>query len=205
MARLHVFVWGLITPWLLGNASGDSLADLRAFRAAPVGQRLAALRHEPLRVARLKTGEWALLIHAPEQSAISNWDDETRVVLYRPGQGDFERTQFVTKAGQAVPGRTDDVEIYDLDQDGVEEIIIRGRPHGPVGKATVMIFRREQADARYYVVLRRRHLSPELKPVLAGVRLRYQQADGAAKEELFSWRGPELIPAKPGNRPIKWE
>jgi hypothetical protein len=158
-----------------------------------------------MRVARLKTGEWALLIYAPEQSAISNWDDETRLILYRPRQTDFERTQFVSKAGQAVPGRTNDVEIRDLDGDGIEEIIVRGRPHGPVSKATIMIFRREQADGRYYVVFRRRHVNPELKRVAAGVSLRYQHAGGAVKEEFFSWRGPELAPVKPADRPIKWE
>lgn len=198
-------VAALLAPLLSGVTPVTPATDLRVFRAAPVGARLAALRHEPLSVRRLRTGEWAVLIHAPEQSAISNWDDETRLVLYRPGTTDFERTQFVSKAGQAVPGRTDNLEVRDLDGDGVEELLIRGRPHGPVGKSTVMIFRRGQPDDRFYLIFRRRHLGCDVAVLASGIRLRYQAAEGQTREEMFRMVGHGLVGAEKSHRPIKWD
>lgn len=201
----HAIFIAALTPLLMGITPAAPASDLRTFRAAPVGARLTALRHDPLSVRRLRTGEWAVLIHAPEQSKISNWDDETRLVLYRRGEGDFERTQFVSKAGRAVPGRTSNLDVRDLDGDGVEELIVRGRPHGPVGKSTVMIFRRDKADAKYYVVFRRRHLRAELIATPKGVHLQYRLAGGQPQAEDFRWSGYGLVALNGAKQPIKWD
>ncbi|MEB3284081.1 MAG: hypothetical protein VKN33_02185 [Candidatus Sericytochromatia bacterium] len=207
MTHLYVFVSCLVLPFLWGASSAitSNENDLRAFCEAPVGRRLSALGHTPLTTRRLKNGEWAVLIHAPEQSTISNWDDETRVVLYRPGKNDFQRTQFVSRAGHAVPGQTRHLEVRDLDGDDIEELVIKGQPHGPVGKSTVAIYRRQNSDARFYVVFRRRQLNNELIVGPKGVKLRYRNNGKSTIEEIFRWSSGQLLGEDPHWRAVVWQ
>ena len=137
-------------------------AALRAFQAAPVGQRIAALAHVPLLALPLGGDEVAMVLYAPEQGALSRWDDESRVVLYKRATPDWERLQFVSKAGEAVPGRIGELIARDLDGDGLTDLVAIGRAHGPVGKATLIVYRRWEAGGKFYLAFRRRHAAPAL-------------------------------------------
>ncbi len=142
------------------TASSDLLAT---FRAAPVGQRLAALAHEPILAMPLAGDEVAVVVYAPEQGSLSRWDDESRVVLYRRALPDWERIQFVSKAGQSVPGRIAALHARDVDGDGLPELVAIGQAHGKVGKATLMVFRRDRPGGKFELIFRRRQAAPALK------------------------------------------
>lgn len=137
--------------------------DLLAFRASPVGLRLAALTHEPILTMPLSADELVVAIYAPEQGALSRWDDETRIVLYRRVPGDFERIQFLSKASESLPGRGVELLAQDLNGDGVNEVLALGRPHGSVGKSTFMVFHRPTVAKSFGVIFRRRHKLPAFK------------------------------------------
>jgi hypothetical protein len=157
--------WAAAAPAATPATPGVPVASdaaLRAFKAAPVGQRLAALGHEPLVAVPMGNEEVAVVVYAPFQSAISRWDDESRVVLYRRGAADYERVQFVSRAAESIPGRIAVLLARDVDGDGVVDLVGIGRAHGPVGKATLMIFRRREAGGRFDVVFRRRQAAPAL-------------------------------------------
>ncbi|MEB3196264.1 MAG: hypothetical protein VKP62_03580 [Candidatus Sericytochromatia bacterium] len=206
MSRLPPVVWLLLAALSLAAAPAPQPDPLVLFVRAAVGQRLLALGHTPHAAVRLKTGEWAIAIHAPEQSSISAWDDESRIVLYRRTAHDFERVQFVSKAGRSVPGRLTALEVRDLDGDGVEELVARGQPHGPVGKQTVMVFRRSAPTAGFEVVLRRRQLALTMQPVATrGLRLQFEKPRGTLRREHYAWDGVGLKGEDTSLPPLVWE
>lgn len=137
-------------------------ALLATFKAAPVGLRLAALAHEPILAVPVVGDEVAVVVYAPEQGSLSRWDDESRVVLYRRATPDWERLQFVSKAGQSVPGRIAALAVRDVDGDGLAELVAIGRAHGPVGKATLMVFRRDRPGGTFELIFRRRQAASAL-------------------------------------------
>lgn len=142
--------------------SSPDPALLATFRAAPIGQRLAALNNEPILALPLAGDEVAVVVYAPEQGALSRWDDESRVVLYKRAAPDWERLQFVSKAGESVPGRIAALLAQDIDQDGLTDLVAIGRAHGPVGKSTLIVFRRWEAGGKFYMVFSRRHAAPAI-------------------------------------------
>ncbi|MEB3330381.1 MAG: hypothetical protein VKQ33_14240 [Candidatus Sericytochromatia bacterium] len=199
-----VAVLSPVAPAAAG-ASGEA-EFLARFRKAPVGRRLAALGHTPLRALALTSGDWVVGIYAPEQSATSNWDDETRLVRYRAGKLDYERVQFVSKAGKSPPGRLARLWGDDLDGDGEPEVLALGPAHGPVGKATLMIFHRASRTGSFDVAFRRRHVAPSL--VVAGAAqlvFSYERPRGTRHQERFRWRDGWLEPVGGDARPVRWE
>jgi hypothetical protein len=187
----------------LGGGEAQVLAE---FRRAPVGQRLAALGHTPLHVLALSTGDWVVAIYAPEQSAASNWDDETRLVRYRRGATDFERVAFVSKAGKSPAGRLARLWSDDLDGDGEPEVLALGAPHGPVGKATLMAFRRDGRAGAFEVAFRRRHVAPILERDGPGrLVFSFERPRGTRHRERFRWRDGVLEPVVGDAPPIRWE
>lgn len=189
--------------WASPQPDADFLA---AFRRAPVGHRLAALGHTPVMALALGPGDWIVAIYAPEQSATSNWDDETRLVRYRRGAKDYERVQFVSKAGKSPPGRLARLWRQDLDGDGDAEVLALGAAHGPVGKATLMVFRREGRAGSFEPVFRRRHVAPALAPDAAGgLVFTYERPRGTPHRERFAWRQGLLEGTGADALPVRWE
>lgn len=190
----------------LTAASPAPSRDLLDFRAAPVGIRLAALGHEPLATMRLGPDELVVVVYAPEQGTLSRWDDESRIVLYKRGHGDFERIQFMSKASESLPGRGAELVAQDLDGDGVAEVLAFGGPHGPVGKRTCMVFHRPAAGAKFGVIFRRRHHAPAFKlgPV-PRVTFTYETGDHARRFEAFDLRDGYFQPVDGDFRPILHE
>lgn len=163
---------------------------LATFRAAPVGQRLAALMNEPIMAVPLAGDEVAVVVYAPEQGSLSRWDDESRVVLYRRAKPDWERVQFVSKAGESIPGRLRALLPQDVDGDGLVDLVALGGPHGPVGKATLMVFRRWEAGGKFYAVFRRRQAAPALTFGPGGkLAYTYEAPTGGRRFEAFALDG----------------
>jgi hypothetical protein len=121
-----------------------------AFRASDVVHRLQSLSTDITDVLELGTGEVLAAEYIPKQGALSEWDDESRLVLYRQeANGSFTRVQFVSKAGRSIPGRLAAILATDLDHDGTPEILAIGQPHGPSFKVTSQIFRRAGAGQKF--------------------------------------------------------
>lgn len=178
---------------------------LAAFKAAPVGHRLAALAHEPILAVPVVGDEVAVVVYAPEQGTLSRWDDESRVVLYRRATPDWERVQFVSKAGESVPGRIAALHVRDVDGDGLAELVAIGRAHGQVGKATLMVFRRDRPGGKFEVIFRRRQAAPAFTFGLGG-RLTYTyESPLPARErrfETFALEGGMYVPAAGDAQPV---
>jgi hypothetical protein len=120
------------------------------FRASDVVQRLQALGTDITHVLDLGGGEVLAAEYIPKQGALSEWDDESRLVLYHyEANHAFTRTQFVSKAGRSIPGRLAALLARDLDHDGIPEILAVGYPHAPSGKVTSQIFRRTGAGHKF--------------------------------------------------------
>jgi hypothetical protein len=103
-----------------------------AFLASDVCHRLQALNTEITQTVQLAPNQLLAAEYVPKQGALSEWDDETRLVLYRwDGGKGFERMQFVSKAGKSIKGKLAGLELYDFDHDGTMEIVAIGGPYGP--------------------------------------------------------------------------
>lgn len=176
----------------LATTGGDD-GGLASFLASPVAQRLAALGHQPVAAARVGPSQTLIAIYVPVQGALSDWDDETRLVLYRRTEGaDFERVQFVSKAGLSVPGRIDSLLVRDLDHDGQPEVVAVGRALDSGLRTTSLIFRRPSADARYELVWRRRDREVafffDARPGQFGYTYVERRTGTARQWEWFGWR-----------------
>ena len=121
-----------------------------------VARRLGDLGHEICWVGSVGAKQWLVGLYVPFQGALSDWDDETRLVLYREASvGVYERVQFVSKAGDSLPGRASAVVLLDLDGDGEGEILALGQPMGRRRRVTFQIYRRDRPDTRFMKVYER--------------------------------------------------
>jgi hypothetical protein len=79
--------------------------------------------------------------YIPEISALSDWDDETRIILYQyqQKQHTFKRIQFVTRSGQSLRGRLNNWKVQDLNGDGAPELILRGQTASIPVRQTFML------------------------------------------------------------------
>lgn len=152
----------------------------KAFYASPLCQRLKALGLTIMAVRPLVGNEAVVAYYVPFQGALSDWDDETRLVLYRWNGGtDFEREQFITKAGDAIGGRLSGLEIRDLDGDGQPEILAAGTPGKKLGMVSTMIFRRSAANAPFERIWNRRELGAAIRATGDALFFSYQIWDTA--------------------------
>ncbi len=126
------------------------------FGQSDVARRLGDLGHEICWMGSVGAKQWLVGLYVPFQGALSDWDDETRLVLYRETSvGVYERVQFVSKAGDSLPGRASAVALLDLDGDGEGEILAQGQPMGMRRRVTFQIYRRDRPDARFMKVYER--------------------------------------------------
>ncbi|MDB5096353.1 MAG: hypothetical protein JWM80_774 [Cyanobacteria bacterium RYN_339] len=121
-----------------------------AFLASDVCHRLQALNTEITQTLPLGGNELLAAEYVPKQGALSEWDDETRLVLYRwDGGRGFERVQFVSKAGKSIKGKLAGLELFDFDHDGVPEIVAIGGPYGPSARVASKVYRRTAAGGKF--------------------------------------------------------
>jgi hypothetical protein len=124
-----------------------------AFMASDVCHRLQALNTEITQTVQVAPDQLLAAEYVPKQGALSEWDDETRLVLYRwDGQKGFERLQFVSKAGKSIKGKLFGLELVDLDHDGQPEIVAIGGPYGLTNKVMSQVFRRPAADKPFETI-----------------------------------------------------
>lgn len=118
-----------------------------AFMASDVCHRLQALNTEIVQTVPLGADQLLVAEYLPKVSALSEWDDETRLVLYHwDGGKGFERVQFVSKAGKSIKGRLAGLALFDLDHDGQPEVFAIGFPYGATSKVMSQVYRRPAAD-----------------------------------------------------------
>jgi hypothetical protein len=129
---------------LPARAEAPAPIAVQAFRISDVAQRLAALGHEVGQIVPIGEHEVLVVDYVPKQGVGSEWDDESRLVLYRwDGHLGFEREQFVTKAGKSVPGRVAGLVVKDLDGDGQPEIAVIGKDDATFHRNTTLVLRRD--------------------------------------------------------------
>ncbi|HEY9722633.1 MAG TPA: hypothetical protein V6D47_11495 [Oscillatoriaceae cyanobacterium] len=174
---------GLAAPALAAPVPDNAPADTpvaKAFYASPLCQRLKALGLSIVAVTPLVGNEAVVAYYVPFQGAMSDWDDETRLVLYRwKGGTDFAREQFITKAGDSIHGHLSGLEIRDLDGDGQPEIIAAGMPGTKLGEVSTMIFRRDSATDAFQRIWDRHDLGAAVRANGAQLFYSYQMWDPA--------------------------
>lgn len=178
---------------LLAAAVVASPAQL--FLTSDVAQRLKALNTEVLQTLDLGGGEVLAVEYIPKQGALSEWDDESRLVLYKQDGMSFTRVQFVSKAGQSIPGRIAGLEAVDLDHDGTPELIAIGYPHAPSGKVTSQIYRRPAPGARYEQIWKHKDLGACFRTDFKDAPFTYITLDPqtfAVKREGYTLKAGEL-------------
>lgn len=150
---------------------GADPALLAAFSASRAGRALAALSHRPQAAWRLGPNEALVATYVPEQSALSEWDDETRLTRYwlKGEREPWQKAQFVSKAGQSVKGELGALARVDLNGDGEPEIVAFGSPRGFARRVGVRIYRREKREGNFTLAFERQDpgaafaFSPEVR------------------------------------------
>lgn len=156
--------------WVSGALAREFLQD-------PILGRLEALGQEVLAAEQLSPNELLVAVYEPLRGALSNWDDETRLILYRRGPQGFERVAFVTKAGQSLPGRAAGLLLTDLDGDRLSEAFLVGLPRGAEGKVPSVGVRRQGQDQPFRVLWNRSDLGAALASTSSGRFLAYLHQD----------------------------
>lgn len=155
---------------------GDALA--RAFMKDPILPRLEALGQEVVAAKQLSPNELLVALYEPERGALSNWDDETRLVLYRREAVGFERSAFVTKAGQSMPGRAVGLLLTDLDGDRLSEAFLVGRPQGRLNQVPSLGLRRQAQGQPFQLFWKHSDAGAALATTSSGRFLAYLHQEG---------------------------
>lgn len=169
------------------------------FAASDVAKRLLALNTDISQHLVLRAHELMVVTYVPKQGALSEWDDESRLVLYheQPDHS-FTRVQFVSKAGKSIKGHLSFLKAIDLDHDGIPEVVAVGRPYGPTGRIQSQIYRRPALDKPFEQVWNRRNHQAALH--LGGGTLKYSFFDPVARQartQTYVWRDGQLVEKSP--------
>lgn len=171
----------LATP---ANAAPDALVD--AFNRSETGRRQASLGLEVLDAMALGPDEVVIAAYQPELGAMNDWDDETRLTLYKRTGDSFMLGQFLSKAGKSPKGRLGGWVKRDLDADGLDEVLVIGRAGGAFGRVDVQVYRRPAKDSPFTLAWSRQER--EAAFWLDGTRLGYTWLErGASPRRRFEW------------------
>ena len=169
-------------------------AALEAFLASDSGRHIVATGHQVPRVIPLNAREVLVVDYVPEQSALSMWDDEARLVLFSWSEADgFVRKQFISKAGDSLSGGLGGLELIDMDGDGLPELLAVGRPTGNSGRVAAMVFKRFDPTGKYRLVWKRKEAGAALMAKGSQLVYSYVKLDEPTKR-LFEERPLPTVP-----------